>query len=256
LKILSFPLFACVFFSFYFCSTIVSGQEHEPTGITISTQIVSQYIGQNGGVFGSGPVQHIELVFTGRSVFTSISGSTGFHARLEQDKEISIGTGFRKNLRTLLITGETRYSLATVGSILSAGITFSGKHRLNKSISFVPFVKLDCFSPIISHGPTPGVLTTLGFDSRIKLPRNFFVSSRLGITKDSGALNFRPGLLLVGTTSLGRLFGHSRSACVLFTFSIPVAGPDRSHIPANGIHDEERHPSISVGIRFSYHYKK
>jgi prepilin-type N-terminal cleavage/methylation domain-containing protein len=181
---------------------------------------------------------------------------TGRGSINQTDWSGGLGTGFRKNLRTLLITGETRYSLATVGSILSAGITFSGKHRLNKSISFVPFVKLDCFSPIISHGPTPGVLTTLGFDSRIKLPRNFFVSSRLGITKDSGALNFRPGLLLVGTTSLGRLFGHSRSACVLFTFSIPVAGPDRSHIPANGIHDEERHPSISVGIRFSYHYKK
>lgn len=249
MKIFLFPLFACVFFSLYSCSAIAFGQEYEPgTSVTVSAQTVSQYIGQNGDIIDSGPVQHIELTFNGRSLFASICGSTGFHTRREHDKELSIGVGFRKNLHGILTTGETHYHLLHTGSAVSSGITFSRKYHIGEPTTTVPFVKLECFAPILSH-PTPGILATIGCASRVKLPRNFFFASRIAITKDSGALNFKPGLWLAGTTTLGRSFTHNRSEyALLMFFSIPIA----RHEP----HTEERHPRIAVGVQFSYHHSQ
>jgi hypothetical protein len=207
-------------------------------------------------VFGSGPVQQIELTLTGRSLFASVCASTGFHDRMEQDKELNVGVGFYKNLSNIRMTGEARYSLVTVGPVVHGSITCSRRYHLSETATITPFVKLECFAPI-SHSPTRGILGTTGCVSHIKLPRDFFFTSRIAVVKDSGAVNFRPGVLLVGTTALGRSFSHERSACVLLIFSVPIAGADHDHLPAgHGPHHEERHPHIAVGMRFSWKYNQ
>jgi hypothetical protein len=175
----------------------------KPWSFDLGTTMATKYMGTDGSTYDSHPVvqQDVCLTHNPTGIYFDVWGNKGLH-RGDNDSwsdEVDLTVGWSKDNLPAGLVLDTGISVFCLNPV-NGGVTFNyfdaytslARPIESENLTVTPKIQLDTYLPAEDRGDVGGVLCTISFEQRFKLPYDLTFIDEVSLGLDDGINGLEP----------------------------------------------------------------